>query len=258
MSYDPTVGRWTAEDPIAFEGGDANLYRYVGNEPTDFVDPTGLDKTSKDFADGLEELINDLFTPRPTITPPPAPPGTKVGINDPIGPFGQSPTGNTRPGILGPIPVLTPGNGLSPGKPPGTPVAPPSASTNIALLPTPKPPPIGVTGATPCAGVILIPKDPNDKNRPYKAYHFGPLDDPTNTLRGTNPYAIPAWGDPGYTALITGAAGNTPDSLTSLQNAIRACRSQNIPIKGYVPSTSVVVDPNTGKIYDTEPPGFPH
>jgi uncharacterized protein RhaS with RHS repeats len=42
MSYDPTIGRWTAEDPIAFEGGDANLYRYVGNNPTNFTDPTGL------------------------------------------------------------------------------------------------------------------------------------------------------------------------------------------------------------------------
>ncbi len=42
MSYDSTIGRWTAEDPIAFEGGDANLYRYVGNAPTWAVDPTGL------------------------------------------------------------------------------------------------------------------------------------------------------------------------------------------------------------------------
>lgn len=41
MSYDPTIGRWTAEDPIAFKGGDANLYRYVGNAPTDATDPTG-------------------------------------------------------------------------------------------------------------------------------------------------------------------------------------------------------------------------
>lgn len=42
MSYDPTIGRWTAEDPIAFEGGDANLYRYVGNSSTNLTDPLGL------------------------------------------------------------------------------------------------------------------------------------------------------------------------------------------------------------------------
>ena len=29
MSYDPTIGRWTTEDPIAFDGGDFNLYRYA-------------------------------------------------------------------------------------------------------------------------------------------------------------------------------------------------------------------------------------
>ncbi len=40
--YDPAVGRWLSEDPIGFGGGDANLYRYVGNESTGYVDPSGL------------------------------------------------------------------------------------------------------------------------------------------------------------------------------------------------------------------------
>ena len=40
--YDASVGRWLSEDPIGFEGGDANLYRYVGNSPTMYVDPSGL------------------------------------------------------------------------------------------------------------------------------------------------------------------------------------------------------------------------
>ena len=42
MSYDPTIGRFISEDPIAFDGGDANLLRYVGNGPTNFTDPSGL------------------------------------------------------------------------------------------------------------------------------------------------------------------------------------------------------------------------
>ena len=41
MSYDPSIGRWTQEDPIAFAGGDVNLYRYVGNGPTNHIDPSG-------------------------------------------------------------------------------------------------------------------------------------------------------------------------------------------------------------------------
>ncbi len=53
MSYDPTLGRWISQDPIAFEGGDSNLYRYVGNAPTDFVDPTGLEQKP----DGYDQLL---------------------------------------------------------------------------------------------------------------------------------------------------------------------------------------------------------
>lgn len=40
--YDAKLGRWTSEDPIGFGGGDANLYRYVGNGSTEAVDPSGL------------------------------------------------------------------------------------------------------------------------------------------------------------------------------------------------------------------------
>ena len=47
MSYDPNTGRWTAQDPIGFKGGDVNLYRYVGNSPTNFIDPSGLAKRDR-------------------------------------------------------------------------------------------------------------------------------------------------------------------------------------------------------------------
>jgi RHS repeat-associated protein len=40
--YDPSIGRWISEDPIGFEAGDANLYRYVGNSSTNSIDPSGL------------------------------------------------------------------------------------------------------------------------------------------------------------------------------------------------------------------------
>jgi RHS repeat-associated protein len=39
--YNPTWGRFISEDPIGFAGGDSNLYAYVGNSPTNFVDPQG-------------------------------------------------------------------------------------------------------------------------------------------------------------------------------------------------------------------------
>jgi len=40
--YDPSTGRFLSEDPIGFEGGDVNLYAYVGNNPLMRIDPTGL------------------------------------------------------------------------------------------------------------------------------------------------------------------------------------------------------------------------
>ena len=41
--YSPSLGRWTSMDPIRYEAGDVNLYRFVFNAPINLVDPTGLD-----------------------------------------------------------------------------------------------------------------------------------------------------------------------------------------------------------------------
>ncbi|WP_333359333.1 RHS repeat-associated core domain-containing protein [Microcoleus sp. herbarium14] len=40
--YNPGIGRFIGEDSVGFGGGDANLYRYVGNSPIDSVDPFGF------------------------------------------------------------------------------------------------------------------------------------------------------------------------------------------------------------------------
>jgi len=40
--YDPVVGRWISKDPILFDGGQANLYVYVGNDPINALDPNGM------------------------------------------------------------------------------------------------------------------------------------------------------------------------------------------------------------------------
>lgn len=40
--YSSTLGRFLQADPIKFSAGDINLYRYVKNTPSEFVDPSGL------------------------------------------------------------------------------------------------------------------------------------------------------------------------------------------------------------------------
>jgi RHS repeat-associated protein len=40
--YSAELGRFLQTDPIRFEAGDVNLYRYVGNDPVNGVDPLGL------------------------------------------------------------------------------------------------------------------------------------------------------------------------------------------------------------------------
>lgn len=51
--YDPETGRFTSKDPIGFNGGDANLYGYVLNNPANFVDPNGTNPLLIPVATGL-------------------------------------------------------------------------------------------------------------------------------------------------------------------------------------------------------------
>ena len=40
--YSDDLGRFLQQDPIRFDAGDFNLYRYCGNDPIDRSDPDGL------------------------------------------------------------------------------------------------------------------------------------------------------------------------------------------------------------------------
>jgi len=39
--YSPTLGRFLQTDPLRFDAGDANLYRYCANNPVNYRDPNG-------------------------------------------------------------------------------------------------------------------------------------------------------------------------------------------------------------------------
>jgi len=40
--YSPMLGRWVSNDPIRFAGGSDNFYGFVGNNPTNRIDPSGF------------------------------------------------------------------------------------------------------------------------------------------------------------------------------------------------------------------------
>jgi len=63
--YQPSTGRWTAKDPILFNGG-LNLYGYVGNDPVNWVDPKGTVQPDYLFAKMRvlpKVWIHNLFNP---------------------------------------------------------------------------------------------------------------------------------------------------------------------------------------------------
>jgi uncharacterized protein RhaS with RHS repeats len=137
MSYDPTIGRFISEDPIAFDGRDANLHRYAGNDPANFADPSGLQVA----------MTARPPTPQPPSTskPKPAPPGSPKN----------------------PLPWPTKGPIIAPPTSGQT-----NDGSNSTSAPSPLPPGtvVGVTGADPCVGVIMVP--PAGSGKPYVMYHF--------------------------------------------------------------------------------------
>src|SRR6185312_6939033 len=56
--YDASTGRFLSKDPILFNGGDANLYRYVLNNPLSLVDPMGHDDELPGAPKGPENYLN--------------------------------------------------------------------------------------------------------------------------------------------------------------------------------------------------------
>ncbi len=56
--YSPTLGRFMQTDPIGYGDG-MNMYAYVGNDPVNFVDPTGLWEERGWVIDNANSGIND-------------------------------------------------------------------------------------------------------------------------------------------------------------------------------------------------------
>jgi hypothetical protein len=51
---------WMSEDPLGFAAGDANLYRYVGNDPVNATDPSGKEPITAAAVGGIVVLLIEL------------------------------------------------------------------------------------------------------------------------------------------------------------------------------------------------------
>jgi RHS repeat-associated protein len=56
--YDSQTGRWTARDPIGFSGGQPNLYSYVGDDPVNWIDPSGQFNWGQCFSEGISNGLS--------------------------------------------------------------------------------------------------------------------------------------------------------------------------------------------------------
>jgi RHS repeat-associated protein len=92
--YDSSIGRFITQDPIGFNAGDTNLYRYVNNNPINLIDPLGLgnrlvwqirEQTLSNGSSvttyGVDENSNNttvqVYRPKGSLFPS----GVKIGVN---------------------------------------------------------------------------------------------------------------------------------------------------------------------------------
>ena len=137
--YDSAIGRFVSQDSMSFKAGDANLYRYVFNDPTLQTDPTGDDVTFRTIDPGPGPGLTDYiwywlgWGPDPDGPPlggpppgpgqgGPAPGGPAPGAPNPGGNPQGPPFDNRAPDEppeedLGPV-ITVPPNPANPPNPP--------------------------------------------------------------------------------------------------------------------------------------------
>jgi hypothetical protein len=82
------AGTLGGADPLGFAAGDANLYRYVGNDPTGMVDPSGLEPPDKTTVVGISTGVVTQVTKQPS-NPPVTLPGTGKPMDGPCASFAK-------------------------------------------------------------------------------------------------------------------------------------------------------------------------
>jgi RHS repeat-associated protein len=79
--YDPTIGRFITPDPIGFLSGDTNFYRYVGNDPVNFVDYSGFSAVATGGAVNHSQQVLSKTATGTNPTPPKPKPSNGGGAS---------------------------------------------------------------------------------------------------------------------------------------------------------------------------------
>jgi RHS repeat-associated protein len=170
-SYDPQIGRFHQQDPLADAIEDLSPFSFANNNPVRFNDPLGL-------------VGDDLIpAPDPTTLPEVVVYSTKPGKKQPVAP--APPPQSTGAGVT-PLP-LVPMNPLTP-VPPSAPVIPMNPIVNPA-------PEIGVAGVLGrligVIGGVLYPTDAGRGSyRPAPTPYFVPYPGHGNNKDNSNPHIV--------------------------------------------------------------------
>lgn len=229
---DPKVGRFLTEDPIWPED-DVNGYSYVGNNPTNFTDPTGLAAypIAPDHSGGGG--ATDLQRPPvQTITNP----------QFPILPWMLSPTSSpalaqAQCGKLEPVIISRRESDNSQGV---------RGGETIKVTDIPDHFLVGSQGAGPCIiFIVSVPIQGKPGRHNVLVSHCYPRDNPHAIINSLG--KLP----PGCHAAIAGGNGRDDPSNTELAMVISALRQRGIVIDGYFDGSGLWVD-NRGNYYAYE------
>jgi len=243
--YSPTLGRWTSLDPIRYEAGDVNLYRFVNNGPTNKIDPSAPE----------DRPMPKRVDPGDTFC---LIPQSENIIRWVIGP-------SDKPKLLKDVPFWTKGNPIPAlDKTKFTPTVITADRGWSGVIP--KGAYIGPDGCGPCVGIALIPPQ---KGQPVYIMHFSAQ---ANVSKGFEEVGFIRWkyykiwtadglvvtrtrvAPGGYEAVICGALMPEPKEpdfkrvnnqrLYTLEDVVKTCHRNGIKIRCFIPTSGFALDEN--------------
>lgn len=191
--YDANLSTFISRDPIGYEGGDASLYRYVGNNATNATDPFGMAKLpvlpNMPLKPGRPAPTSNATIPQPKRREPPSiGPALPVEVantarNNSL--WADWKGGSGRPGALKRYPQFCPKGKATPGQrayelqiiPEKTEKDQPQGGGGKFWGPLSRGQVVGVGGCGPCVGVVIVTPAGD-----VAAFHFSPAGDPESTI----------------------------------------------------------------------------